>query len=111
MKIDLRLSAKQLNTLVFSFNSLSHIPINSRDVKVARSILDKLVLKFRKKLLDVQGTHVTLFSKPKKIKFTLEYHEAHYLENFVTIMDEFPMSEYDRNVLRLIKSNLNQQLA
>lgn len=111
MKIDVKLSAKQLNALVFSFNSLGHIPTNSRDIKVARSILDKLVLKFRKKLLEVQSVNTTLFSKPKKYKFSLEYYEAHFLENFLTIMEDFPMNEYDRNVLRLIKTNLNQQLA
>lgn len=111
MRVDLRLSAKQLNTLVFSFNALEKIP-DSRDVKVARSILDKVVLKLRKKHLDVQSVHTTLFSKtPKKHKIPLEYHEAHYLEEFVTIMEDFPMNDYDRNVLRLIKSDLNQKLA
>ncbi len=111
MKIDLRLSAKQLNTLVFSFNTLTDIPTNSRDVRVSRSILDKVMLKFRKKHAEVHNAHATFFSKPKKYKFSLEYYEAHYLENFAKIMDEYPMNDYDRNVLRLIKTNLNQQLA
>ncbi len=112
MPIELKLSKSQLNTLVFTFNSLSNIPTNSRDVKVARSILDKLVLKFRKKYLEVES-QPTFFTKKKvkKYTFSLEYHEAHYLENFVTIMDAFPMNEYDRNVLRFIKTGLNQQLA
>lgn len=110
MKISIKLSAKQMNTLVFAFNSLSHIPVNSRDVRVARSILDKVVLRLRKKYLDVQCEHKTLFYKPKQYSISFEYFEAHYVENFITVMEDFPMNEYDRNVLRLIKTNLNQQL-
>lgn len=109
MKIDFHLSSQQLNALVFSFNALTKIPVNNRDVKVARSILDKVVVKFKKKLIEVQASE-TLFTKKKKYKFSLEYYEAHYLEQFVTIMDQFPMNEYDRNVLHLIKTWLNQKL-
>ena len=112
MKLELKLSKSQLNTLVFSFNTLNHIPENERDVKVARSILDKMVLKFRKKYIDAEHEPVLYTSrKPKKYKFSLEYYEAHYLEKFVIILEDFPMNDYDRNVLRLIKTNLNQQLA
>lgn len=110
MKVALKLSKNQLNSLVFSFNALGRIPANNRDVKVARSILDKMALKFQKKYLEA-SQQPTLFSKPKKYTFSLEYYEAHYLEQFITIMDDFPMNEYDRNVLRLINSNLNHQLA
>lgn len=109
-KVDLKLSHQQLGALVFSFNSINTIPVNNREVKVARSVLDKVILKFRKKHLETQQM-MTLFSKKKPIKFTLEYYEAHYLESFVTIMDNFPMCEYDKNVLRFIKNGLNQKLA
>jgi hypothetical protein len=110
MKIDLKLSPQQLDALVFSFKSIDTIPVNDREVKVARSVLDKVILKFRKKHLETKQM-MTLFTKKKKLSFSLEYHEAHYLERFVTIMDSFAMSEYDRNVLRFIKSGLNQKLA
>lgn len=110
MKINLKLSHQQLNALVFHFNSLTRVPLKNRDVKVARSVLDKVVLKMRKKHLETQDAP-TLFSKPKKVSFGLEYFEAHFLEQFITIAEQFPMNEYDRNVLRFVKSNLNQQLS
>lgn len=40
----------------------------------------------------------------------MEIHEAHFLELFLIIVDDFAMSEYDRNVLRYIRGSLNQQL-
>lgn len=110
MKIDVKLSPRQLNTLVHSFNSLSVTPINHRSIKVARSILDKTVIKFRKKHIEV-ASEFSSAKKTKKYNFSLEYYEAHYLENFLGIAEQFPMSEYDRNVLRMIKDGLNQKLA
>lgn len=111
MKITLKISSQQLNTLVHAFNSLSMVLINdARHVKVSRSILDKVVLRLRKKYLETQQT-ATLFAKKKKVSFSFEYYEAHYLEEFVSIMVNHPLSEYDRNVLRYIQTNLHQQLA
>lgn len=113
MKTTLKLSNQQLNTLVHSFNSLNMVLINdARHVKVSRSILDKVIIKLKKKFLETQQT-ANLFSasKKKKISFSFEYYEAHYLEEFVSLMVNHPLSDYDRNVLRYIQTNLNQQLA
>ena len=110
MKIDLKLSPQQLGALVFSFNTISKLSENDRQIKVARSVLDKTVLKLRKKHLETESTQ-TLFSKKMKINFSLEYYEAHYLELFLVIMQDVAMCEYDRNVLNFIKSTLNQKLA
>jgi hypothetical protein len=52
-----------------------------------------------------------LFTKDKKHTFTLEYFEAHFLEQFTILTDEHPLNDYDRNVIRFIQSSLNQQLA
>lgn len=112
MKITLKLSAKQLGAFVFQSNCINAQPVNHREIKVARSVIDKVLLKLRKKHLDVQG----LPCKNRKLQiikytFSFEYHEAHFLEKCCDVLLTFPMNEYDRNVLNLIKDNLNQQLA
>jgi hypothetical protein len=110
IKIKLKISEKQLNALVYSFGFLDHVPNKERGVKVARSVLDKVILKFKKKQLEVQ-MGATLFTKTKKHTFTLEYYEAHFLEQFTILTDQHPLNDYDRNVIRFIQSTLNQQLA
>ena len=110
MKIPLKLSSNQLGVLVHSFNALPHLPNKERDVKVARSILDKVAIKLKKKYVEIDHNK-TLFSKEKKINLSIEFYEAHYLEQFTIIIDDYPMSEYDRNVIRFIRNNLNQKLA
>lgn len=110
MKVNLKISPQQLNALVFHFPKPPFTPEKRREVRVARSVLEKVSLKMQKKQLETKQAP-TLFSKPKKISFSLEYFEAHYLEKFIEVAEGFPMNDYDRNVLRLVKSNLNQQLA
>jgi hypothetical protein len=110
MKIALKLSLEQLGSLVFSFNHIAKIPLTERKVKVARSCLDEIVIKLKKKHVE-EAYKKTLFSPKKKLAFSLKYHEAHYLENYLVIVDEYAMNEYDRNVLRFIRNDLNQKLA
>lgn len=110
MKVKLKISEKQLNSLVYSFGIMAKTPTKDRAVKVASSVLDKVALKFKKKQLEVQQGY-TLFKKDTKHSFTLEIVEAHYLEQFTVLVAEHPLNDYDRNVLRFIGSNLNQQLA
>lgn len=109
-KVKLKISEKHLNSLVYTFGFLDQFPIKNREVKVARSVLDKVILKFKKKQLDVQMAS-NLFTKGKKHNFTLEYYEAHFLEQFTILTAEHPLNDYDRNVIRFIQSTLNQQLA
>lgn len=109
MKVKLKISEKHLNSLVYTFGFLDHVPHKDRSVKVARSVLDKVILKFKKKQLEVQ-MGANLFTRGKKHNFTLEYFEAHYLEQFTILTDQHPLSDYDRNVIRFIQSTLNQQL-
>jgi hypothetical protein len=109
-RIKLKISEKQLNTLVYSFGFLEQGSNKDRSVKVARSVLDKVILKFKKKQLEVQ-MNSDLFTKAKKHSFTLEYFEAHFLEQFTILTHDHPLNEYDRNVIRLIQSILNKQLA
>ena len=110
MKIALKISLQQLGALVYSFNHIAKIPLTERKVKVARSCLDRVVIKLKKKHAE-EDYKTNLFTPKKKINFTMEYHEAHYLENYLIIVDDYAMSEYDRNVLRYIRSELNQKLA
>lgn len=111
MKVNLKISPQQLNALVFHFPKPPHASTKVRDIRVARSVLDKVILKFQKKHLETQLQASDFFTQPKKVSFSLEYFEAHYLEKFIEVVETFPMNDYDRNVLRLIKSNLNQKLA
>lgn len=110
MKIKLKISEKQLNALVYCFGFLDRKPTKVRSEKVARSVLDKVVLKFAKKQLEVQQTS-NLFTKNKKHTFSLEIFEAHYLEQFTLIVENFALNDYDRNAIKQIQSTLNQQLA
>ena len=108
--IKLKLTARQLNTIAYTFNGLKTIHPLTKEDKTARSILLELSLKFQKKNLEViQKAH--LFSNQQKAAFTLKYHEAFYLEYYLNIIQEFPLSEYDQNCVNFIKSTLNQKLA
>ena len=46
MKVNLKISAQQLNALVYHFPRPPYTPEKSREIKVARSVLDKVILKF-----------------------------------------------------------------
>lgn len=110
MKIKIKITAKQLGVLVFHFKTLGKEPSKERNVRVARSVLDRVALKMAKKQLETDQ-QPTLFSKVKHITFSLEYFEGHFLETFLLLLDDHPMNDYDRNVIRLVRSHLNQKLA
>lgn len=110
MKIKLILSEKQLNSLVYCFAFLDKTPTKDRAVKVARSVVDKVAIKFKKKQVEVQALS-NLFTKNKKHSFTLELVEAHFLEQFAVLVVNHALNDYDRNVMLFISNNLNQQLA
>ena len=110
-KIELQLTATQLNTLVYSFGLLEKIYPKTRREKVMKSILVELAIKLQKKHIEVKAFSKTLFSKPKKPKFTFKYYEADALENFLLLAENEPLNEYDRNCVRFLIHKLNQQLA
>lgn len=110
MKIKLNLSEKQLSALVFSFNEIPIKPAKERIAKVAKSVLDKIALKIRKRHLEVKSES-NLFNKDKKYSISMELVEAHFLEQYIQVMRDFPMCEYDKNALLQIGSTLNQKLA
>ncbi|MEO7977749.1 hypothetical protein [Flavobacterium sp.] len=112
MKVNLKITAQQLNALVWHFPKPPYTPERDREIRVARSVLDKVTLKLEKKHLETSRQKSDLFSKKvKMVSFSLEYYEAHYLEKFIMVAETFPMSVYDRNVLNSIKSHLNQKLS
>jgi hypothetical protein len=110
MKITLKLSEKQLGALVYSFNEIPGVRPKERIQKVAKSVLDKVALKIRKKHLEVKAEY-NLFNKDKKYSVSMELVEAHFLEQFLVVMGNYPMCEYDKNAILQIASKLNQQLA
>lgn len=110
MKITVKISLQQLEALVQSFNHIAAIPLMNREQKVRRSCLDRIVIKLKKKHVE-EAYKANLFTSKKKLTFSMEFDEAHFLENFLTIIDEFPLNDYDRNVLMAIRHDLNQKLA
>lgn len=112
MKVILNLSLNNLNAVIHTYDMFIKITnAKSREAKVARSILDKTMIRFKKKQVS-ESYQPSLFAKKnKKFKVSLEIYEAHYLEQFALHAESIPSSEYDKNVLGFIKSNINQQLA
>ncbi|WP_264522167.1 hypothetical protein [Flavobacterium sp. N1994] len=110
-KIELQLTARQLNTLVYCFNFIGFTYPKTREQKVMKSILDDVILRVKKKHLEVESSVNTLFTKPKKSKFTFKYYEADCLEKFLIMSEQQSLSEYDRNVVLFINNKINQQLA
>lgn len=111
MKIELQLSVRQLNTLVYALSYLDKTVSKTRPEKVMRSILLEMAIKIEKKNVELKRHLNTLFSTPKKTKFTFKYHEADALEKFLIIVHNNPLNEYDKMAVLFIINKLNQQLA
>ncbi len=110
MKIELKITFSQLEALVLAFSVITEPPINHRDTKVARSVLDKVIVKLKKKHID-ESMKSSLFSQKKKFKISLEYYEAHFLEKFLEIIIAFCDKDYERVILSKIMAEINQKLA
>ncbi|WP_329804385.1 hypothetical protein [Flavobacterium facile] len=109
MKIDLKITFSQLEVLVLAFSVMTEPPIQHRDTKVARSVLDKVMIKIKKKHID-ESVKSSLFSQKKKFKLSFEYYEAHFLEKFLEIILSFSHEDYERTVITIIMAELNQKL-
>ena len=88
MKIDLILSDRQLNTLVYCFTFINQFYPRTRQEKVSNSILSEIILKVKKKYLEVELREKTLFTKVKKTKLTFKVYEADCLEHYL-LLDKF----------------------
>lgn len=112
MKVALNLTLQNLGVLIYCYDTAAnlHQP-KSRESKVARSVLDKTIIRFKKKQAEASYEPTLFTKKNKKFKIALEIYEAHFLEQFVLFAESTPLSDYDRNVLGYVKSNINQQLA
>lgn len=108
-KVKLILTEKHLSALVYSLDQASKVPAKERIAKVAKSVLDKSTLYFKKKQLEVK-LNANLFNKDKKYKFSIELVEAHFLEQYLLSMSNFPLCEYDRNAVNWITATINKQL-
>jgi hypothetical protein len=108
--VTLNLTENHLSALVYSLDQASRVPVNNRIEKVAKSVLDNTTIMFKKRQLSVKKP--TKFSKKiKKYHFSLELVEAHFLEQYLLSMHQFPFSDYDRNTINWISATINQQLA
>jgi hypothetical protein len=110
VKVKLKLTAKQISALVYAFDQASKAPVKGRIAKVSKSVMDKVVLKFKTKQLQVNQV-TDLFNAKDKHDFSLELVEAHFLEQYLVSMSNYPMCEYDKNVINQISATINQQLA
>ena len=110
IKVKLKLSAKQISALVYSFDQAPTTPVKGRIAKVAKSVLDKVVLKVKTKQLQVKQNY-NLFNTKEKYSFCLELVEAHFLEQYLVSMSDYPMCEYDKIAINQIAATINQQLA
>lgn len=111
MKIELKLSARQLNTVVYCFSTIQLVYSKERKHRVAKSILDEIIIKLKKKHVEVENQENNLFAKKKDTKFTFKVYEADCLEQYLLMVENTPLNDYDRNAIRLIINKLNQQLA
>lgn len=112
MKIVLNLTLQNIRTVIYAYDSFMKLQQGkTRETKVARSILDKTVIRFKKKEASESYTPTLHKKKGKQFKISLEVYEAHYLEQFAMFAEMQPLSDYDRNVMVYVKSKLNQQLA
>lgn len=111
MKVELKLTPRQLNSIVYCFNNVNLVYAKERRHRVAKSILDEIIIKMKKKHVELESQISTLFTKKKDTKFSFKYHEADCLEQYLISIQETPLNEYDRNVVGLLISKLNQQLA
>ncbi len=111
MKIDLTLSDRQLNTLVYCFSFINQFYPKTRKEKSTNSILVEVILKVKKKYLEVEAREKTLFTKAKITKFSFKYYEADCLEQYLLLVENQPLNDYDKNALLFIKNKLNQKLA
>ena len=114
MKIELRILPAHVLALATALDFLPKMQGLSRSQKIIRSVMDNTTIKIHKKRIDIKN-QTDLFNQKKKIKVTIEFFEAHYLEIFIGMVLEnksfFLLNEYDRNALLLIANTLNQKLA
>lgn len=111
MNVPLKISLRQLQTLVTLMNNNKlGLPMN-RDDKVSYCNIKKVRLKI-KKLWIVWEDSVNLFSSEKKLALTLDYSEAHHFEEFINLLsDQFEAASEEANHLRKIKLFIDQKLA
>lgn len=108
--IKLSLTKQHIVALAYSFRFFKQLPENDRKVKCLQSILIEVKVKVEKKEV-VLRNESNLFNKDKRHTVTLKYYEADCLEKYLMIAETYPLSDYDRNVVLMIKNKLNQQLA
>lgn len=111
MKITISLTPSQFEELhnILNQYNLQETQFLGRETKVKRYIVERVIVKIRKLHID-NASKVHLFNQKKKIKISIEYFEAHFLEiyflNLVDIID----NDYTKNTLLMIINQLNQKL-
>lgn len=114
MKIAIKLTVNQFEVLHSLFKNFepSQTRYLGRETRVKRYILEKPLTRIQKQMIDVRKD-LNLFNSKKKIKVSLEYYEAHFLEKFLEVYDTMNQKEdINRwNVIKAIRAELNVKLA
>ena len=113
MKISVKISYSHLQEIyelfeIWDFESTHFL---SREVRVNRYVLEKVITKIQKRFIDVKNNQ-NLFNQKKKITLSLEYYEAHYLEKYLEYFHDPDQTEdvYFQNAIRTIILQINQKL-
>ena len=111
MKIAIKISYAQFRALmaIFGTYNIEDTRHLGRDTRVRRYILEKVIQRLRKQLIDAESSQ-DLFNQKKKVKISFEYYEAHFLEVALTYY-ESAQDAYTQNTLRIIRAELNAKLA
>lgn len=98
--IDFKITKEQLQEVNECFIGI-HLPLfGAREYRIAKSILDVLSIKLLKKTVNKHDA-----SKPFKI--SLEYYEAHYLEQLLIHCNKLYYSNERQKIVDILNQQLN----
>lgn len=112
MKIELQLNTDEINYLerkCFLIQSMDFRHLDQQSKKtytIMIDVLDKVTAKAKS-----LNRRIDLFDQKKKSKITLKYHEGYILEAYLEGFFQTETDPYNRNIARIIISQLNLKLA
>ena len=105
MTVEIKITFNQLSYMNDCFAEMETTKESRRETKITQNILQNLHKKLLKKTISKIGT-------VDKFKLTLEYYEAHFLEQYLMYcMKQISKYEHIHNSIQSIINDLNQKLA
>ena len=111
MKIDLKLTADEINFLERKLSGLKNIDSRLFDKErlIYLSILTDVSDIVSKKTNSVNGK-TDIFESKKKFKISFKYHEINVLEDFIRVFSQGETDPYNKNLSIKIFSQINQKI-